>query len=311
MRLWARIKETFGLNLPISVFFRHPTVEELAAFLTDQAASAGALGCGDFAPAGTQAGPLFCVNLWPALAKQMPDSFIYPLGFWSDEHLIWDLDSLEERVKPYLERLREHQPKGPYRLFGGCASASFAFEMARQLEEQGEDVPLVILVSPREIRSASRRSDPWWSIAWRFNLHRFRHHLREMTRVPVGSWPSYWFQRATTVQRRLAIRAKLAPSSLDRSAFWRVRPQLRKAIFNYTPEYYPGKVTVILPKERVDIYKDADFGWGSVAGGGVDVHIVPGDHPSLFRGEGVGVQYVAEAVRNLYHESCRNQSVVV
>jgi thioesterase domain-containing protein len=62
----------------------------------------------------------------------------------------------------YLEQLRKVQPEGPYYLGGMCAGGTIAFEMALQLEEQGQEVGLVALIdsadakAPRKVAQVSQ-----------------------------------------------------------------------------------------------------------------------------------------------------------
>src|SRR5262249_29045874 len=53
---------------------------------------------------------------------------------------------------------RNLQPNGPYYLLGACFGALVAFEMAQQLEAQGETVGLLVLMDPpRPVQSTARR----------------------------------------------------------------------------------------------------------------------------------------------------------
>ena len=46
----------------------------------------------------------------------------------------------------YVADLRAHQPRGPYLLGGYCFGGVVAYEMARQIEAQGEHVSLLALM---------------------------------------------------------------------------------------------------------------------------------------------------------------------
>jgi thioesterase domain-containing protein len=307
LRVWARIKETFGKDHPIASLFRHRTIEELAAVLEEGDRRGWPPGITPEPGSAADSMPtLFCVDDLAAMTQYLDDIPTYPVGFYTDEHLIWHYDSLVERAKPYVERLRQRQPKGPYRLCGTCALASTAFEMARQLHEQGEQVPLLILISPRPLGSASKPHRPLAGFAMRYYTVRLRHHLDRARRMPLRSWPSYGAGRVVAFLRRLAVGAKLARSPIETSDFWKIRPELRKAFLTYEPAHFPGRVTVLLPKQSADIHGNTDLGWGRVAGGGVDVHIMPGDHDSLLR-EPEMLRCVAEKIRSLYRESCRSR----
>ena len=57
----------------------------------------------------------------------------------------------------YLESVRAHQAEGPYRLLGYSFGGVLAYEMARQLREQGESVALVGILDTANPAVAWRR----------------------------------------------------------------------------------------------------------------------------------------------------------
>jgi thioesterase domain-containing protein len=60
--------------------------------------------------------------------------------------------TIKELANLYLQQIRTVQPKGPYHLIGWCIGGTIAFEMARQLEEAGEQttsLTLINSISPR------------------------------------------------------------------------------------------------------------------------------------------------------------------
>lgn len=57
-------------------------------------------------------------------------------------------DTVPAMATEYMEILRRHRPRGPYRLLGWCAGSLIALEMAQQLSEQGEEIARLIAVDP-------------------------------------------------------------------------------------------------------------------------------------------------------------------
>lgn len=64
--------------------------------------------------------------------------------------------TLEEFVGAHLEVVRTIQPRGPYVLGGSCNGGLMAFEMARQLQRDGETASLLILVEPFVVTPSHR-----------------------------------------------------------------------------------------------------------------------------------------------------------
>ncbi|HEV7237014.1 MAG TPA: thioesterase domain-containing protein, partial [Ktedonobacteraceae bacterium] len=56
------------------------------------------------------------------------------------------LPTLEEMAAAHIISMRKAQPEGPYRLGGFCNGGLTAYEMARQLREQGQSVEALVLM---------------------------------------------------------------------------------------------------------------------------------------------------------------------
>src|SRR5262249_31719619 len=59
----------------------------------------------------------------------------------------------------FAKAIRARRPCGPYMLAGWCAHGVLALETAQQLREQGEEVPLLVMlesINPQRIRGQSR-----------------------------------------------------------------------------------------------------------------------------------------------------------
>ena len=100
---------------------------------------------------GCPAIPLFLVNglfLYLHLARQLgPNQPVYGIYVEDEVDLQRTKDSLKTRLpvdsveglaERYLDKIRAIQPNGPYQLGGECFGGVVAFEVARQLAEQGE-----------------------------------------------------------------------------------------------------------------------------------------------------------------------------
>jgi fatty acid synthase len=61
------------------------------------------------------------------------------------------LDSIEKMASYYVQKIKEVQPRGPYKLIGYSFGGTVAFEMALQLEKENEAVAVLVLLdaSPR------------------------------------------------------------------------------------------------------------------------------------------------------------------
>ena len=106
-----------------------------------------------------------------------------------------------------------------------------------------------------------------------------------------------WLPKDHGHLRAIAVNLKLARSPMEASAFWRERPRHIRTLGTYVPGQYPGKVILFLASQTMALRRPTDFDWVTVAGGGLDLHIIPGDHDSVL---GPDVRAIAEAIRTLY-----------
>ncbi|PHM46120.1 Amino acid adenylation [Xenorhabdus mauleonii] len=73
-------------------------------------------------------------------------------------------ERLEVMASAMIDNLRKVQPNGPYHLGGHSFGAWLAFEIARQLVEQGEEIALLALVdSESPLESVAQKSESEWS----------------------------------------------------------------------------------------------------------------------------------------------------
>ena len=296
LKLWARIEKAFGQKYPVKLFFRNRTIERLAAILRQGEIADSVLSGPEKSTSADARKPrIFLLNAAAGLAQYFDDVPTHPLGFYTDEHLIWGLDRIENIAPIYIKRMREQQPEGPYRLVGFCGSALFAFEMARQLNDDGHEVSLLVLVEPSQIGLPPIPP----AVTIRHYRMRLRHHLSIVASLPWKSWPGYWLAKVSAMLGITAVGSKFAPH--DAKDFWRNRTWLTNALKAYRPGIYQGKVTLFLASQRVELHRNADFGWGRVAGGGLDVHIIPSDNGNVVSGP--AVKLLIEEIKTVYYEN--------
>jgi amino acid adenylation domain-containing protein len=298
LRLWAQINDEFGQDHPVNVLFRHRTVEQLAAFLEPgetvrtQMPDPAALDQ-------SQKPRLFCLDYIALTVKDMEDVPIEPIGFFMCGYRpLWGIETVEELAQVYIKQLKESQPEGPYRLCGYCGSASIAYEMARQLEEQGDEIPMLVLIEPKGVGISRRPRRMVVRLRW--IVFRLGHHVSWLVANPRRQWPEHIRRLLFSFFRKTPILKKLDTRALE-NPWWRERGWLKKAFVTYRPGLFRGRVHILLASQRVRISGDADIGWGSVALGGVDTHILPGEHNSIIRGRNTKI--LAEKVREIYYSS--------
>ncbi|MFI5763594.1 amino acid adenylation domain-containing protein [Streptomyces sp. NPDC051563] len=167
IRLMSQARSRLGVDWGIRELFQHPTPSGLAALIESgeqQHAPAPAEQHGGHLDtvlclrAQGDRTPLFCVapamglgwsfaNLLPRLAGR-PVYTLQDPALTDGNQLA---QSIEDIAAEYLRRIREIQPHGPYLLLGRSFGGLAAFEMAVQLERQGESVGLLGLLDALQI----------------------------------------------------------------------------------------------------------------------------------------------------------------
>jgi thioesterase domain-containing protein len=204
----------------------------------------------------------------------------------------------------HLEALRRVQPVGPYLLGGFCNGGLIAYEMARQLQAQGERVDLLLLIDPAApashhwLRSllgqlgALLHLGPQQQVAWFLHLlHVYKYlrlvQYRQRWHDLVGDVdPQAPPHRRATAGMGLGRLAWLVPSVEAMRRNWLNLYEWVAA--DYRPAPYPGKLTVFWSSEGAA--SEQRGGWRRVVrrvrrskpleANEVEVQLIPGTHQS-------------------------------
>jgi amino acid adenylation domain-containing protein len=269
-RLFTKILRTFGKELPLSTLFRSPTVEQLA---TELRPSTGEAEYRTVVPIqeGGSLPPFFCIHggagstlFMRQLANQLgpcqPFYGVEPDGL---DGKPFRHTSVEAMAQYYLSEIRKVQPTGPYYLGGYCFGGLVAFEMARILQQQGEQPALVAL----------------FSAALRFN-HAFPLPVRQPSTRPaisrIGKALSSPIRSARNLSAALYGRAlpkfrKYSYSLLFRLGM-RVPPEMRTMYVTqmlawteekYQPKPYSGSLVLFYGEGTLEF--GTNLGWDALA----------------------------------------------
>ncbi|MEL6149352.1 MAG: phosphopantetheine-binding protein [Chloroflexota bacterium] len=291
VRMLARIKSEVGVDLPVSVLVKSPTIARLAQSIRDTQVSAVVPAITTLQEAGT-APPLYFLplHIHGALHYRHVNALMgddRPLfGFEAFDATREDPYSVENLAAKYVEDLLVFQPDGPYYLCGVSIAGLLAFEMARQLEQRGitnVEVLLLDTFGPGYPRHLPPHRAIAAQMQW-FGLSPVTNAYDRRERVVDVAW--YWVDRAySTVQ---SVRSVLKPS--EEAGDTPPQHEIDRALGLMTAAYlnphrpYRGAVTLFRGSlQPWNAAYDATLGWEQFVAGGVHVVPVRGDHLGILK----------------------------
>lgn len=211
------------------------------------------------------------------LARQLgPDQPFYAFEAPGIDGTQAPVTSIEVLAARYLTDLRAFQRDGPYFIGGFCLGGIVAFELARQLRAQGQDVALLALFespSPNGLKS------------WRGPAGHFRRRKAEIFERVRKLSGQKWPDRLAFVRSRVAriLRRRDPPETGGPARGWheeqkdRVFRATLEAAYAYVREpcTYPGRIVLFLGSYELKRQRAylRQLDWARVAAGGLQVNV--------------------------------------
>jgi amino acid adenylation domain-containing protein len=313
VRLVTDLQQQFKVQLSLADLFSAPTIAEQARRLRNPGTPNRPLPSRILRGSGTGV-PLFYIpGIWGfeflprALACRIGasgryfDGFEYP-GLNGGGPTPDRVEGLAANLLPQLEQL---WPKGPYFLAGYSFGGTVAFELARQLEAKGRDVPLLVLLDSTNEADLPDTNRSWWEA-----MQLLCRSARE-----AGTWFAIRMicTAAANKFRYVCLRSMRPVTTLPEGDSENpVNTALTRAETNYHPGVFNGKLTLVKVQEtpfqgwRRDGGTTPFNGWERVCPNGIEVIQVKGDHRSFLQEP--EIYNVAEIMSNLLAQA--NQRVL-
>ncbi|WP_449417829.1 amino acid adenylation domain-containing protein [Phormidium nigroviride] len=296
VRLMAQIYERFGHNLPLSILFENPTIEKLAKIVSKPTNLSSGSPLVALNSSGSRT-PFFCVhaaggdilaylNLADKIGGEQP---FYALE-QSPNSLDVEPKSIEETAAYYLQEIRTVQPEGPYLLGGWCFGGVVAFEMAQQLQKQGQKVDLLVVIDailPETVIQPTKDDDAKFLIRLAESVKNwfgidFSVSYEEMRSLPLDEQ----FQLLNTKANFIVSDTEMAQYIRD----YKVFKSHVQAMRDYVPCVYPHKITLFRAHDKIEHdFESTEFhsddlllGWGKCSQQAIEAIEVPGNHFSMF-----------------------------
>ncbi|MFN2529807.1 MAG: amino acid adenylation domain-containing protein [Pyrinomonadaceae bacterium] len=288
VRLFAQIENRFGKKLPLATLFKSPTIEQLAQVLRRTESKHS---CSSLVPVQPQGSlpPLFCIHAGGAnvliyrplarhLGKEQP---VYALQARGLDGLMDPLACVEEMATHYIREIRSVQSEGPYYLLGASFGGLVAFEMAHQLNAEGQEIAFLAMLNT---------NCPVYTLA-----HRFRCHLGHFKQRGLRSYAQSIARAiAGRVSKRLANPDGNNAAGSELQALIDCGQDIDDAlirtvlgIYHASEAYHPvgyaysGRITFFWANDDEVDFEDNRLGWQRLAASGFEVYRVPGTHASI------------------------------
>ena len=287
VKVMVEIEKHTGKRIPLSALFKYSTVEKFAKLL-----NTGTEIYSDclvpIKPNGNKA-PLFIVHgaglnvlNFINLSKHFDeDQPIYGIQGTKPKGFDGWYESIEAMAAHYIDAVTKVNPKGPYALAGFSFGGIVAFEMTRQLKEQGKTVTLTALLDSYVDSSYYYGNYRRKQLVRYFDItHRRLDFLKEMLlswkafKMRINGKKDYLLQRHFGKKKIMTEQEELALQQ-----FIEADGMVKKIVDRYHLKPQSFKVDLFRSKDD-DNYKldPTHLGWKKAALGGVTIHNISGNH---------------------------------
>ena len=327
VRLMAKLRDIFSVEMPLAQLFTHPTVAGLAQAIDKPGQGGKQATAAQRRTAEVLAERLFTVHpsaplvpihrhgsthpnlflihglgghvgIYAELAQELQDAYnLYGLQAGGLDGKVKPHATIEEMATDYLKAIQKVQPTGPYFLIGWSMGGIIALELARQIKAYGASVDLLGMLDthlPKEdgqVRIVDDDAVMRW-IASRFSLS-----LKQLLRLSKRRRWRRVLERAQSVS--------LLPADVDEAKLANLAELCQTHIAAVAR--YP----LSLYSDPVMLFRARDARGRSVRGPkkvetlerwqglfpALHVHEVPGNHYSMLRGP--QVQSLADSIRQI------------
>jgi thioesterase domain-containing protein len=153
-----------------------------------------------------------------------------------------------------------------------CEGARIAYDMARLLESQGEEVALLVMLDTWALEHSQIR--PLWRLYYYSQRWKqFRRRPWEQQKREILAVLKTKFRRMRA--RRSSDAAAVGPKYTWTQTYW---PE------NFVPPYYGGNITVLKRAKQPFYYvRDPLLGWGKRTSGAVETVVLHSPHGRILR----------------------------
>jgi phthiocerol/phenolphthiocerol synthesis type-I polyketide synthase E len=316
VHLFVQIEKTFNIKLPIFTLFEAPTITELSEVLRRDSAPAGWSPLVAVQPNGTKP-PFFCMHgaggnvlIYRELSKLLGDDQpFYGLQSQGLDGNAPPLTRIEDMAALYVKEIRRVRPAGPYLVGGYCLGGTIAYEVAQELQAQGQEVALLAFFDTTDWSQIP--SVNVWNTSY-MACEKFLFHVANFFRVNSQGRSEFLSEKVQAIRNRIPVWKGILRAKFDKSAngmasesmvlgeVWKAND---RACFEYKPKPYSGKLTNFRPMKQYSLFDQPGAKWDSLVEGGQEIVVLP-VYPAGMLNEPF-VQHLASALRKSIDSTLR------
>jgi amino acid adenylation domain-containing protein len=311
IRMRSLVQDRLKRDLSLRDLFRAPTIAGLARLLeqssdrlpdqsSDQPASSIVV---EIQPYGSRT-PFFAVHpvggnvlCYADLARELGvDQPFYGLQSPASALQLDAAATFEQMAELYIQAMRSVQPSGPYQLGGWSLGGLLAWEIARQLTDEGETVGLLALIDTYPVNRApdGKMSEDFDVLRWfAGDMARLLGKAADDMR---DSFEQLGHEEQWTMVQNALVQYGAVPKEnahAEMTRLFEIFGRNFRAMERYSLRQSEQNILLLLAAEGQAPERLAGQ-WNQWAGGGVEYHLVPGDHYTMIRRPNVGV--IADAL---------------
>lgn len=296
VKLFVRIEKEFKQRLPLATLLSASSVRGLAGCLRQPVGAAPRWSC--LVPIHPQGnGPrFFCVHgaggnvlLYRNLARHLtPAVRFYGLQAQGLDGHSRCLTDIRDMAAVYLHEIQAEQPQGPYYIGGYCMGGNIAFEMARLLREQGQEIRLLALLDTYNLRLSTFTGSPLARL--RILFQKFGFHLDTLAHLSLREKRSYLAEKLRmarelssdwwrSVLQNRQQRVSGGPTSSEIVSF--VQSANHIALRAHDPQPLVCDLTLFHPRKNYYTFRDPRMGWGKLVQGRLESVVVANNPHSM------------------------------
>lgn len=287
VQMFAEIEKTLNVKLPLATLYDAPTIAELARIIRGEVAGSGWSPLVTIQAEGSRPA-FFCVHgaggtvlMYRDLSRHLgADQPFYGLQSQGLDGSCPPLTKVEEMAARYATEIRKVQPRGPYFIGGYCMGGTVAYEVAQQLQSEGETVALLALFDTTN----------WHKIPltiWNRTSHatqRLVFHAANFLSLDARGKAKFLKEELDILRSRIPVwrgtlLTRFGKRSRERGSDLLLLGQIWRAndfaTWNYVPKPYPGVVADFRPKKQYRVFNKPGVKWDKLAEGGAEVTVLP------------------------------------